>query len=58
MERGLSIQDMRRMQIGQVADFCMEYNEREEKSQRAQEKKEKGQTKRKATAADVKAYFG
>ena len=50
--------DIRKMQIGQLVDFCIEYNEREKKAQKEQEKKEKGQSKRKATQADIKAFFG
>lgn len=50
--------DIRRMQIGQLVDFCIEYNERERKAQKAQEKKAKGQSKRKATQADMDAFFG
>lgn len=50
--------DIRRMQIGQLADFCTEYNEREKKARKAQEKQAKGQSKRKATQADIKAFFG
>ena len=49
---------MRSMQLGQVVDFIIEYNERERKARKEQEKAEKGQTKRKATAADVKAFCG
>lgn len=53
MERGLTISDMRKMQLGQVVDFCIAYNEREKKA----EKQEKS-NKRKATQADIKAFFG
>lgn len=58
MERGLTMTDIRRMQIGQLVDFCIEYNERERKARKEQEKQEKGQGKRKATQADIKAFFG
>ena len=50
--------DIRRMQVGQLVDFCIEYNERNRKARKEQEKKEKGQSKRKATQADIKAFFG
>ena len=58
MERGLTIQDMRKMQLGQVVDFCIEYNEREKRKAKEREKAEKGQARRKATPADYKAFFG
>lgn len=50
--------DMRRMQVGQIVDFCIEYNERAEQLEKARKKKAKGQEKRKATQADIKAFFG
>ena len=49
--------DIRRMQIGQVVDFCAAYNKRAEKAERMS----KGETKpkkRKATQADIDAFFG
>lgn len=58
LERGLSMSDIKRMQVGQLADFCEEYNEREKKARKEQEKQAKGQGKRKATQADIKAFFG
>lgn len=58
MERGLTMTDIRRMQVGQLVDFCIEYNEREKKAQKAQERREKGLDKRKASQADFDAFFG
>lgn len=58
MDRGLTMADMRQMQIGQVVDFCIEYNEREKKAQKAQERREKGLERRKASQADFDAFFG
>lgn len=49
---------MKKMQVGQLVDFCIEYNEREERKQKMKEKAESKPAKRKATAADVKAFFG
>lgn len=43
--------DIRRMQLGQVVDFVMAYNERQKKS-------EKQSTKRRASQKDINAYFG
>lgn len=50
----MTITDIRRMQVGQVVDFCIDYNERQK---RAEEKAEKPQ-KRKATQTDIDAWFG
>lgn len=58
MERGLTISDMRKMQLGQVIDFCIEYNNREKRLAKERERQEKKGTTRKATAADYKAFFG
>lgn len=52
MERGLTMTDLRKMQIGQIVDFCIAYNDRQNK----QEKPDSG--KRKATQADIDAFFG
>lgn len=50
------------MQLGQVVDFCISYNERMEKAEKEAEKKaerdKKGEKKRKATQADINAFFG
>lgn len=54
MERGLSMSDIRRMQVGQVVDFCIAYNDRQK---RAEEQEEKPQ-KRKATQSEIDAFFG
>ena len=54
----MTMTDIRQMQIGTLVDFCIEYNEREKKAQKAQEMREKGREKRKATQADIKAFFG
>lgn len=51
------MQDIRRMQLGQVVDFCMDYNKRVEAAQKkAKEKPEP--TRRRATQADIDAFFG
>ena len=50
--------DIRKMQIGQLVDFCIEFNEREKKKAKEQEKSEKGQRRRKASQADFDAFFG
>lgn len=49
--------DIERMQIGRLVDFVIAYNERQEESEKAQEKPQRPQ-KRKATQADIDAFFG
>ena len=50
------MQDIKQMQLGQVVDFCIEYNNRHKEQT---EKTEKPVTKyRLATGDEVKAYFG
>lgn len=46
--------DIRRMQLGQVVDFVISYNDRATKAQRAAERP----AKRRATQADINAFFG
>lgn len=48
------MQDMRRMQIGSIVDFIIDYNDRQKQSE---EQETKG-TIRKATQADIDAFFG
>ena len=50
IERGLSYEAMRHMTIGQVVDFCIEYNNRN--------KEQKKPGKRKATKSDFHNFFG
>lgn len=50
--------DIRRMQLGQVVDFVIAYNERQERAEKAQKRAEKYGTKRKASQNDINAFFG
>lgn len=50
--------DLRRMQIGQIVDFCLAYNERQKRAERQAKYEEKHGTRRKATQADINAFFG
>ena len=50
--------DIRRMQLGQVVDFVIAYNERQEQAEKAQRRAEKYGTKRKASQNDINAFFG
>ena len=50
--------DIKKMQVGQVVDFCIAYNERQKAAQKAEKHAEKHGTKRKATQNDINAFFG
>lgn len=58
LERGLAMEDMRKMTIGQVVDFCVSYNERQERAERAQKRAKKHGIRRKADQNDINAFFG
>jgi len=50
--------DIRRMQLGQVVDFVIAYNERQKEAEKAQKRAEKRGNKRKGTQNDINAFFG
>lgn len=50
--------DIRRMQVGQVVDFVIAYNERQERAEKRAKKEEEKGRKRKATQDDINAFFG
>jgi hypothetical protein len=50
--------DIRNMQLGQVVDFCIAYNERQKEAEKMAKKAEKRAQKRRATQNDINAYFG
>ena len=50
IERGLTYDAIERMSIGQVVDFCIEYNNRN--------KQEKKNNRRQATREDYRLFFG
>ena len=50
--------DIRRMQLGQVVDFVIAYNDRQKSAEKAQNYAEKHGTKRKASQNDINAFFG
>lgn len=50
LERGLTMTDIRRMTLGQIVDFVIEYNNRNEKDDKPKRVK--------ATQADINAFFG
>lgn len=45
------------MQLGQIVDYCIEVQNQEAKAEKKQDKK-KEQKKRRATQADIDAFFG
>jgi hypothetical protein len=47
--------DIKKMQLGQVVDFVIAYNERQK---RAEKQAERGKGKRKAAQSDINAFFG
>ena len=52
------MQDIKRMQIGQVVDFCIAYNERQEQAERAAKHEKARPKKRKGNQNDINAFFG
>ena len=50
--------DIRQMQLGQVVDFCIAYNERQKNIEEQQKTEGKHGKRRKATQAEIDAYFG
>lgn len=58
LERGLTMTDIRNMQLGQVVDFCIAYNERQEEAEKRAKRAEKRAQRRRATQNDINAYFG
>lgn len=56
----MTVDAIRRMELGQLVDYCIEWNnihEEQEESESGNKKSEQG-TKRKATQADWDALFG
>lgn len=50
--------DIRKMQLGQVVDFVIDYNDRVTRSEKKRKHEEKHGKKRKATQSDINAFFG
>jgi len=50
--------DIKQMQLGQVVDFCIAYNQRMEAAEKAAKREEKRGKKRKAKQADINMFFG
>lgn len=54
IDRGLSSSDVKEMDIGQILDYCITYNEMHDLGEEPEKKKKT----RKATQADWDAFFG
>ncbi len=54
----MTMTDIKKMQLGQVVDFVIAYNERQKEAEKAQRRAEKRGTKRKGTQNDINAFFG
>ena len=50
--------DIRKMQLGQVVDFVIAYNDRQKESEKQAKQAEKRAKKRHATQNDINAFFG
>ncbi len=50
--------DIKRMQLGQAVDFCIEYNNRQIEAQKRMEREDRRGNRRKATPADIRSFFG
>lgn len=46
------------MQIGQVVDFIIAYNERQKATENAENRAQAKKKRRKGTQADINAFFG
>ena len=50
--------DIRHMQLGQVVDFVISYNDRQKASEKQAKREEKRGKRRPATQNDINAFFG
>ena len=50
--------DIRKMQLGQVVDFVIAYNERQKSAEKAQKRAERRGNRRKASQNDINSFFG
>ena len=58
MERGLTMADIRKMQLGTVVDFVIEYNNRQKKAEERAEHASKVKHYRRASQAEIDAFLG
>ena len=50
--------DLKTMTLGQVVDFVIAYNKRQEQAEKARKYEEKHGTRRRATQGDIDSFFG
>ena len=50
--------DIRKMQLGQVVDFIIAYNDRQKAAEKEAKKEEKRGRRHKATQKEINAFFG
>ena len=50
--------DIRRMTIGQVVDFVIDFNNRQKRAEAETEREEQHGKRRKATQNDINSFFG
>ena len=54
----MTVEDIRRMQLGQVVDFVIAYNDRQKHAEAKAKKEAKRGARRKASQNDINAFFG
>ena len=57
LERGLTMQDIRNMQIGHVVDFTVDYNRRQKEAEDKAERQSKAKHYRLASKNEVDAWL-
>ena len=58
LERGLTMSDVREMQLGRVVDFVIEYNKRQRKAEEAAEHQKNVKHYRRASQSEIDAFLG
>lgn len=50
--------DVKAMQVGQIVDFCVAYNDRQKQAEKREKHIEQHSQKRRASQGDINAFFG
>ena len=58
IKRGLDFEGVKQMELGQIVDYCIEFNKANEKEYKDVKQQESKPKARKATQADWDAFFG
>ena len=58
IERGIDIETLKHMTLGDAVDLFIDYNERQEDSEKSEAEHESKGNRRKATQADWDSFFG